>query len=675
MLNAQEEKRLAELEAKYGNVAQSQPTGLSPQEEKRLQELEAKYGPKVDKLTEADLGFKTRALYSLEPLQTNREALLKREFGNENVITQDGELFVKKDNTFYPVNKQGVSVGDIAEIAGATPEMVGTSLGVMAGGFTPASIPGAIVGGMAGSLARQGISASLGVPQVAGIKERAIETGLSGLFSGAGSGAIKAAPMVKKVAVKAIDKATDIIPFMKGLKTGASNVMDTVTKNWSEGIAKDSPRYFKIAEKHGIQKELLPEAVEFGKESSVSRSARAMAEGPYGEQRLKNFYKAHDQVSDAIEKSNEIISPIKFRDEIDAGEFISNSIDNVRKNIQENGEATYSVISQSFPDMELSKGAKSNITKKLNEISKFAIGRIEFGIGTQKKEASNLLKAVSSLKKAERSIPNTIEALKNIGEEAFKSDKFGVREAVDKKRLKDLYFTYRENLVKSIEDNYGDYGKEVADSLKQNNKSWSDFLKKREVLSSVLDKENISPERIYKQIVASGDSKKLDAIKELIPESDFQAIKRSFLESKIAKNVDDRVLYGTTYKNIDKNKQILNRYFEPEELTSLGELVDLGGRMGDPVLSSSGTGASNQFMKFFDKLSEGIQGESSLEYAKTRARKNTKEAMKKAAKEARIKSGKMGFLESMNDGKSGSLSNLFKDDYQREKSREDKGKK
>lgn len=43
MLNAQEEKRLAELEAKYGNVAQAQPIGLSPQEEKRLQELEAKY--------------------------------------------------------------------------------------------------------------------------------------------------------------------------------------------------------------------------------------------------------------------------------------------------------------------------------------------------------------------------------------------------------------------------------------------------------------------------------------------------------------------------------------------------------------------------------------------------------------------------------------------------------
>lgn len=43
MLNAQEEKRLAELEAKYGNVAQAQQTGLSPQEEKRLQELEAKY--------------------------------------------------------------------------------------------------------------------------------------------------------------------------------------------------------------------------------------------------------------------------------------------------------------------------------------------------------------------------------------------------------------------------------------------------------------------------------------------------------------------------------------------------------------------------------------------------------------------------------------------------------
>lgn len=629
----------------------------------------------IDETKEAELGFINRAKYSIEPLQSNREAFLRQEFGKENVISKDGELFVKQGGSFLPVNKEGVSTADVAEFAGATPEILGTGVGFISGGLTPASIAGGIAGGVAGSAIRQGLSAASGVPQVASVKERSIETGLSGLFGAAGSGVVKAAPVVGKGAIKAVDKATDIIPFMKGLKTGASNVMDTIKKNWSEGIAKDAPRYFTIADKYGIEKELLPEAVEFGKESAVSRSARAIAEGPYGEQRLKNFFKAHDQVADAIDRSGYMISKVKFRDEIDAGEFLTNSIDNIRKNLQENGEATYSVISQNFPDMELSKPAKANITRKLNEISEFARGRIDFGIGTQKKEAANLLNAVNTLKRSEKSIADTITALKNIGEEAFKDDKFGVREAIDKKRLKDLYFTYRKNLVKSIEDNYGDYGKDIAESLKQNNKSWSDYLKKREVLSNVLDRENISPERIYKQLVTSGDSKKLDALKDLLPEQDFQAIKRSFLESKIAKNAEDRVLYGTTFKNIDKNKQILNRYFSPEELTPVGELVDLGGRMGDPVLSSSGTGASNQFSKFFDKLSEGIQGETSLEYAKTRARKNTKEAAKKAAKEARRKSGKMGFFESMNEGKTGGLSNLFRDDFQREKSREDKEKK
>jgi hypothetical protein len=228
-LSQQEEAELAAIEQELQTrqaPAQNQ-SGLTPEEEFELAQIESELSerqanpaPQVNANREADLGFVNRARYSIEPLESNRLALLVQEFGQENVMQDDkGNVFVKQGDQFRPVNKEGLSFADATEFLGAAPEMAGGAVGMVSGALGgavttggAASIPAAMAlgaaGGGLGSVVRQGTSAILGTPQVSTVGERIAETGLSaglgGLFSGAGQalkvGAKAASPYVKEAA-------------------------------------------------------------------------------------------------------------------------------------------------------------------------------------------------------------------------------------------------------------------------------------------------------------------------------------------------------------------------------------------------------------------------------------------------------------------------------------------
>jgi hypothetical protein len=222
-LSPQEEQELAAIEAEIQTRQGGQAQGLTPQEEFELAQIEQELAARreapvsVNQSKEADLGFVNRARYAIEPLESNRKALLVQEFGAENLMQDEsGNVYVRQNGEFRPVNAEGFSVADVANFAGATPEMVGGLVGTGAGAVAGAgvgSIPAAAglgaAGGALGSAARQGLSAILGTPQVATARERVAETGLSaglgGLFGGIGQGAKVAAPHIKKAGGEAIE--------------------------------------------------------------------------------------------------------------------------------------------------------------------------------------------------------------------------------------------------------------------------------------------------------------------------------------------------------------------------------------------------------------------------------------------------------------------------------------
>lgn len=287
MLTPEEQARLDELEREEAQaqeiIAQkSQVGGLTPEEERQLAQLEAEemqaqqilaQKPEVDMSEEADLGLINRLKYSLEPLQSNREALLVQQFGKENVFKDpSGELFVKQRGKYIPANQPGLSMADAGEFLGAMPEAAGTAAGAFLG-MGAGSIPAAMVGGAAGSAIRQALSAATGVPQVAQAGERAMEAGLSGLFAGAGSLAGKG---LKQVGKKGLKKLVDVFP--------------------EYGVSKEGQKMAQIAAKEGIPEPTIGQLAG-GRDLDIEK---ALAEKPlFGRQIRKQV---NDQV-DSIKKN------------------------------------------------------------------------------------------------------------------------------------------------------------------------------------------------------------------------------------------------------------------------------------------------------------------------------------------------------------------------------------
>lgn len=199
MLDNLTDDQLKQLAAKKMAQMQS-PNDLSSLSDDQLRELASqKMGQQkqgdvfrekpsdIDMSEEADLGTLKRLQYSIEPIQTNREAFLVQEFGQDNVKkTPEGDILIKQRGKFRPVNAPGFSIADVSDIAGSAPEAIGATAGTLLG-MGAASVPGAIAGGALGGAARQGLSALLGTPQKADLSERVGEVALSGALSGGGA--------------------------------------------------------------------------------------------------------------------------------------------------------------------------------------------------------------------------------------------------------------------------------------------------------------------------------------------------------------------------------------------------------------------------------------------------------------------------------------------------------
>lgn len=209
----------------------------------------------MQKRPEAELGIIDRARYSIEPIKSNRIALLQQQLGKENVVeSPSGDLFVRTPQIqeFRPINAEGLSQADFAEIIGATPEIIGTSVGAATGAgttFGAGSVPGAVYGGALGGFARQAASAALGTPQVANLEERGLDLALSGVLGGVGSKVSNAAQrlykgVMKKVLPEATERAVKMgkISAKRGIKLTPGQTIGGVLEE-QEKIVRETPLF------------------------------------------------------------------------------------------------------------------------------------------------------------------------------------------------------------------------------------------------------------------------------------------------------------------------------------------------------------------------------------------------------------------------------------------------
>ena len=439
-----------------------------------------------------------------------------------------------------------------------------------------------------------------------------------------------------KMAMKGSKAAAKAITPPSVIKAGevASNISSSAKHNLNKlfkpVVAKDADKFLKIAEKHGIRKELLPESVEFGKLSPISRKARAVSEGPMGATRVEKYEEFTGALGDAIDKKVSSYHPGgAILGNAEAGRVLRDGFEKSKKLFFDQMDHTYNSIVKQVPDMALTPKAVKGIQKTANEIESFAKELLKEGITvSDRSQANELLKAVAALRESGNSTEKAVRSMRSIGRVAYKTTKGGELPS-DIANMRKMYKSLNKGFVDTVRENLGG---EIADSLLANNKAMSRYFGKTSDVAKIL--KNPTDEKVFKSLIASGDTRKIQDLKSILDPDTFDAMKSSYLDSLIKRNAEGGIHYTSTLNNIKRmrNKDALNVMFDGDELNDFVELLQLGDRGGIPFLSTSATSASNQFSNIINTVKNFALDEVTLQRAITGARSRTEKAAMTAIK-------------------------------------------
>jgi len=427
---------------------------------------------------------------------------------------------------------------------------------------------------------------------------------------------------------KGVGKGTELV-----VRKVAGDVPITVAKNTAEGIkiafnnlfnpkvADDFIALRQVAEKNGIDFKLLPESIEFGERSVISRAVRQQRESVLGEAALNKFEDSLRAVRDAVDKKIVKISGGVPLNEAEAGAYIRKAYDASLEDILGGMDETYRTVSQSLPGLTLSAKEKVRLQTTLASLSSFAKKRLRLGVSSQQKsQAKQLLGAIESVKNTKGRFSETIDVLKNVGDAAFKKSNTLALDPPDVIKLRGLYGALRDSIINTIKDSVVG-GKAIAKRLEDNNLIIHKFIEESSPLDRILGNKNLSDESVFRSIVISGDSKKINSLRDVLNPDDMALVKGAALNAVI-KRGDDFSFSFRQVRNSLRNKQnVFRELLDDTEAAEFLELVNLGDKFGPAVLSSSGTSAGNAFRELLKATNQGITNEAFIETLKNRARK------------------------------------------------------
>lgn len=448
----------------------------------------------------------------------------------------------------------------------------------------------------------------------------------TGLVRGAGKAAEKAAKVGKNLSISALENVGKIAAkgAAKGIDavtsgTSGTEALQGLAKFVNPKVAEDFGRFSDIAKANGIDPSLLPASVEFGPATAISRLERNIAEGPIGEAKLIRHQQAAEAVQGAIEKRVSDISGGNVMDEIGAGQHLRDSFDRGVDRFFQDIDWTHNMVKAQAPGIALTGRGAAKLESKLVGIEKHAKGMMTRGLtNTQKEQGRQLMAAVEAIRNTNGSYKQIHEAQQMIGDVAFKAKNSLADIPPDVEKLRDIYFTIDDALIDATKSYLG---KDIAQKLIDNNKAMSEFFGQKGVLSPVVGSKGLSNEQVFKSLVLNGDSRKIEALKKVLAPEDFKALQGAFLESLIKRNADGSFSVGRLRSAFQgKKNQLRSLFGDGSGLKDVDDLLELGERMGNPVLSSSGTGASNAFRELTKGVSDSIGSNVVLDKMKSAAR-------------------------------------------------------
>lgn len=459
-----------------------------------------------------------------------------------------------------------------------------------------------------------------------------LATPLPGL--GQAGAALKAAKPVLKMAGEGLEMGAKAADIATGTKVASKSLgaAKTVAKGTAaafkgakEGLkstfkaeqADDFAESVKTAMANGIDPKLLPEAVEFGPSSIVTRTARVQAEGIAGQPILEKFHEGLDQVRGAVRADIERLGMGAPLSRPEAGAVLREGFNQGVDRAFDAVKTSHRQIIEAAPGLRLSQKAIGDLAPKLQELETWAKAKAETGLTTTAQEQGRqILRAVQKLRSKGDSYAGAYEALNEIGDTAFKKTKPGADIAPDVARFRKLYGEISDAMISTVDDAFG---AGQGQALREANKAMHKIYGDKSLLGKIADSD-LADENLFQSIIEQGDTKRIAALKEYLEPEQLAALKGAFLDGLIKADSEGKFPFRSLHNALRQKNSVASVLFEPGELDNLQSLVKLGDKFGSAVMSTSGTGASNAIRESVREIANSAADQSIAQGVKQRAR-------------------------------------------------------
>jgi hypothetical protein len=410
-----------------------------------------------------------------------------------------------------------------------------------------------------------------------------------------------------------------------------------------------------IAKKNKIDPEVLPEAVEFGKESVITRAMRKKGEGVLGEPILRRHENAIKEVNNAIVNNLEDVSGGRILTPEEAGQVIREGYQRSIEDFFKQIDTTYATIGErAGPGFRLDPKAQAKLNSVLEATEESANKLVNSIDPIKQKQAKITLDAVEKLRASDGNYVQLVEDLQDIGSVGFNRQAIVGIVPPDVRAMRKLYHDVQKPMIDTIREQLGP---QIADDLLENNKLMSEFLSDRNIVSKAVLNDRLADEQVFKVLVSNADTKKIDALLGMLRPEEVSQLKGAFFDSLIKRDIEGQFTFRSLFNRLQNKQAIAERLFEPEEMDNLLDLTRLGDRLGLPILSTSGTGAAESFKNIPEAVGRGFGNDAIIDSLKRMARgqkvekvvpKGTPISLRRGRVERALKAAQVGSVQERN---------------------------
>jgi len=462
----------------------------------------------------------------------------------------------------------------------------------------------------------------------------------------------KIAGTTASIAGKGISAATDVVGGGLGsLIKGAGKTLEGVrsenvlgsagratgriitglAEKTSPKIASNFERMTKIAEEMGIPANEVgaSNTLKFGRDTTVGRLTRSLAEGPGGDLDRAAHYALKDKIVNGINESLNKYSAGRVshvNDYVSAGQTLSSDFEKAQDALRKSIDYDRGMVYKQQPDFLLSDAAHSEAlsalesnAKKLSDIPNY---NVEEAVIKQADTASILIaRAYEGLSKTQKA-EDVHRTLQQIGRMAFESRR---TDPAIKSILKDAYF----DLAKVYDGNTASIlGPEIAKNIEQNNKLWHEWYKSGDDFANTLSSGS-DPEKIFKRLVKSGGSQEITKYRNFMAKNNPEGLQnmKTLLSRDIFNAIRDTSgpnktisFEGFAKKLTDPNiAGKLKILYTPEEIQKMKDMAELGISHGTIHINPSQTEVLKGTKNFISESAQRSEQQMLLDNLKRRA--------------------------------------------------------